>query len=199
MKLRHELLAFVVVGASLVSALPGKASIYANLNERTVTGVNDGSAKVTIVKGKETFETVHESAKVPPGTGDLDPKRKLEVTMTGEGYKYYDSKFDKLKAIQIESRRSKAAQERGIKEYEERVRRGEIPAPGGSTCPPGQQMYRTNGLFGIGARNLGCMTAYEAQSLRLQQQRNIQQNFQNNRPRNCTTRFIGGTAFTNCY
>lgn len=71
-------------------------------------------------------------------------------------------------------------------------------------CPPGKQMYRTRGLFGLGARDLGCMTAYEAESLNLETvksiQQNIQQNTQNNqfKTRRCSTSFIGSTAYTNC-
>ena len=69
----------------------------------------------------------------------------------------------------------------------------------GSACPPGTRNYRTKGLFGLGARDIGCMTAYEAESLRRQQAQNVQRNFQRNRMRNCTTNFIGRTAYTNCY
>ena len=70
-----------------------------------------------------------------------------------------------------------------------------------SQCPPGKQMYRTKGLFGLGARDLGCMTAYEAESLNRQTLQSIQNNLQNNlnRTNNCTTSFIGNTAYTNCY
>ena len=66
-------------------------------------------------------------------------------------------------------------------------------------CPPGTRHYRTNGLFGIGARDIGCMTAYEAESLRRQNVSNFQNNLNHNRTRNCTTNFIGSTAYTNCY
>ena len=66
-------------------------------------------------------------------------------------------------------------------------------------CPPGTQHYRTNGLFGLGARDIGCMTAFEAESLRRQNYQNFQNNLNRNRMRNCTTNFIGSTAYTNCY
>ena len=73
------------------------------------------------------------------------------------------------------------------------------PKSSGNSCPPGTRNYRTKGLFGLGARNLGCMTAYEAESLRRQNYQNIQNNINRNRRRNCTTNFIGRTAYTNCY
>ena len=66
-------------------------------------------------------------------------------------------------------------------------------------CPPGTQRYKTNGLFGLGARDIGCMTAYEAESLRRQNVSDLQNNLNRNRTRNCTTNFIGSTAYTNCY
>jgi hypothetical protein len=50
-------------------------------------------------------------------------------------------------------------------------------------CPPGQQMYRYNGLFGIGARDIGCMTAYEAERLETQGQEAILRNMQQNQDR----------------
>ena len=69
----------------------------------------------------------------------------------------------------------------------------------GNDCPPGTRHYRTKGLFGLGARDIGCMTAYEAESLRRQNYHNFQNNLNRNRMRNCTTNFIGSTAYTNCY
>ena len=68
-----------------------------------------------------------------------------------------------------------------------------------NSCPPGTSHYRTKGLFGLGARDIGCMTAYEAESLRRQNYQNFQNNLNRNRMRNCTTNFIGSTAYTNCY
>ena len=66
-------------------------------------------------------------------------------------------------------------------------------------CPAGTRHYRTNGLFGLGARDIGCLSAYEAESLRRQNYQNIQNNINRNRQRHCTTNFIAGTAYTNCY
>ena len=66
-------------------------------------------------------------------------------------------------------------------------------------CPPGTRHYRTNGLFGLGARDIGCMSPYEAESLRRQNYQNVQNNINQNRQRHCTTNFIAGTAYTNCY
>ena len=66
-------------------------------------------------------------------------------------------------------------------------------------CPSGQRMYRTKSHFGIGARNIGCMTAYEAESLRRQNVSNFQNNLNRNRTRNCTSNLIGSTTYTNCY
>ena len=72
-----------------------------------------------------------------------------------------------------------------------------------STCPPGTKRYRTSGIFGLGARDIGCMTAYEAESLRRQQRNNIQRNIQNNRPRTCfgSANTIGRTTYgtATCY
>ncbi len=51
------------------------------------------------------------------------------------------------------------------------------------SCPPGQQMYRYNGLFGIGARDIGCMTAYEIESLKTRQAGAILRNMQQNQDR----------------
>jgi hypothetical protein len=44
-------------------------------------------------------------------------------------------------------------------------------------------MYRYNGLFGIGARDIGCMTAYEIESLKMRQQGAILRNMQQNQDR----------------
>lgn len=68
---------------------------------------------------------------------------------------------------------------------------------GSGGCPAGQQFYKTKGLFGLGARDLGCTSAYEAESLRRQNVQNFQNNL--NRNQNCTTNFVGNTAYTNCY
>ena len=75
----------------------------------------------------------------------------------------------------------------------------DIPWTTGNGCPPGTRHYRTNGLFGLGARDIGCMSAYEAESLRRQNAQNFQNNLNRNRTRNCTTNLIGSTAYTNCY
>ena len=75
----------------------------------------------------------------------------------------------------------------------------ESPTSSSNSCPEGTRNYRTKGLFGLGARDLGCMTAYEAESLRRQNYQNFQNNLNRNRMRNCTTNFIGSTAYTNCY
>ena len=44
-------------------------------------------------------------------------------------------------------------------------------------------MYRYNGLFGIGARDIGCMTAYEAERLKMQRQGAVLRNMQQNQDR----------------
>lgn len=74
-----------------------------------------------------------------------------------------------------------------------------IYEPSSDGCPAGKSRYRTNGLFGLGRRDLGCMTDYEANSYRQQQIQNSINNMNTNRPRNCTTNIIGSQAFTNCY
>jgi len=75
-------------------------------------------------------------------------------------------------------------------------------------CPAGKSHYRTKGIFGLGARDIGCLSPYEAESLRRQNAQEIlntlnQQDFQSTpnqqRSMNCTTRFIGRTAYTDCY
>ena len=71
-----------------------------------------------------------------------------------------------------------------------------------SQCPPGTQMYKTKGLlFGLGSRELGCMTANEANeyNLRAAELRIMQKMFKPNYPSNCTTTVYGNTASTNCY
>ena len=74
-----------------------------------------------------------------------------------------------------------------------------------NACPPGTRNYRTKGLFGLGARDIGCMSPYEAEMLRAQQRRNTQQNirdiqnsFRQPRMVHCSTNFIGSTAHTHC-
>ena len=74
--------------------------------------------------------------------------------------------------------------------------------PASTLCPPGKEFYRTNGFFGIGKRDLGCMTPYEAESLHIRRQDSIRNSlgtFNQIQPKNCTTNFIGNTAYTNCY
>ena len=75
-----------------------------------------------------------------------------------------------------------------------------------NSCPPGTKHYRTKGLLGLGARDIGCLTAYEAESLRRQHYRDFENDIQNlqsdtnrNRTRHCTTSFVGRTAYTDCY
>jgi len=82
-------------------------------------------------------------------------------------------------------------------------------------CPPGEKYYRTNGLFGLGARDIGCMSPYEAEMLRTQQLKNIQDSFKTTprttipemkmpeititRSINYSTNLIGRTTYTHCY
>lgn len=64
-------------------------------------------------------------------------------------------------------------------------------------CPSGTRMYRTSGFLGMGARDIGCLTAYEAESLR--RQRTSSYRAPAYQHRQCYTNKVGFQYFTNCY
>tara|TARA_B100000475_G_scaffold184463_1_gene152733 strand:- start:666 stop:1223 length:558 start_codon:yes stop_codon:yes gene_type:complete len=185
MKLFNAIAAAAVLGASFIAANPANATIWADLDAKEVMGKNDGIEDVYVTRQGRTQKMRNPNAAFPL-KGKIKSKKFETAKMTKEGEKYY------LKLYSDDIAREKAFA-LGDKN---RAPDGQNPGAAGG-CPPGKQFYRTKGLFGIGARDLGCMTAYEAESLRTQNVQNFQNNF--NRTKNCTTSFIGNTAYTNCY
>ena len=88
-----RLAAVALIGASS----PAFASVVADLSNRTVTGVNDGSSLVEITNGTDVRKTFNTAAKIPPGTKDLKPGQKKVAPMSDAGFKYYFEKFVELK------------------------------------------------------------------------------------------------------
>lgn len=103
----------------LATASTAKATIYADLLAGTVTGRNDGLADVVITDGIETVKTSAEKAKSPPGTQKMEAHEKLTVPMNRAGFKYYKQEFVRLKRQGDEALRSKAEQEKNIRDSEE--------------------------------------------------------------------------------
>ena len=61
-------------------------------------------------------------------------------------------------------------------------------AVSGNGCPPGTRQHQKTALFDLIKGRTLCLSDYEAESLRAQQQRDIQNNIRNSKPR-----------FVNCY
>ena len=70
-----------------------------------------------------------------------------------------------------------------------------------NVCPAGTRQYQKTALFGLIKGQKLCLSDYEAESLRAQQQRDIQNNIRNNQPRfiNCTSNIYGNYVSTSCY
>ena len=68
-------------------------------------------------------------------------------------------------------------------------------------CPPGKRQHQKTALFGLIKGRTLCLSDYEAESLRAQQQQNIQNNIRNSQPRfiNCTSNIYGKYVSTSCY
>lgn len=75
-------------------------------------------------------------------------------------------------------------------------------------CPPGKRQYQKTALFGLIKGQKLCLSDYEAESLRAQRQRDIQNNIrdmqdniQRNQPRiiNCTSSRYGSYMSTTCF
>ena len=80
----------------LLLAQPVSASIYANLETKEVTGINDGDASVRISDGKKVVVTYNPKAKVPTAVKHLDKGGEMTVPMNNAGYRYYLELFKKL-------------------------------------------------------------------------------------------------------
>ena len=136
---------------------------------------------------------MHPGAKLPL-KGKAKGSLRESAKMTDARFEYYNKEFERDIATKKAVSLSEKNQIKGLED-------SQFGGSGG--CPSGQRMYRTKGLFGIGARDIGCMTAYEAESLRRQQVQNIQRNIQNSQPRNCygTATSFGNTTYGNatCY
>ena len=74
-------------------------------------------------------------------------------------------------------------------------------AVSGNGCPPGTRQHQKTALFGLIKGRTLCLSDYEAESLRAQQQRDIQNNTRNSQPRfvNCTSNIYGNFVSTSCY
>ena len=175
-----------LLGASCMATTPANSTIWADLDAKEVSGKNDGIDNLWVTKAGRTQRLRNPNAAMP-----LKGKTKsapLETAkMTAEGEKYYSKIFS-----------NDIAREKAFSLSEKNQAKGWATRTSGG-CPPGTSHYRTKGLFGLGARDIGCMTAYEAESLRRQNHQNFQNNLNRNRMRNCTTNFISSTAYTNCY
>ena len=175
-----------LLGASCMATTPANSTIWADLDAKEVSGKNDGIDNLWVTKAGRTQRLRNPNAAMP-----LKGKTKsapLETAkMTAEGEKYYSKIFS-----------NDIAREKAFSLSEKNQAKGWATRNSGG-CPPGTSHYRTKGLFGLGARDIGCMTAYEAESLRRQNHQNFQNNLNRNRMRNCTTNFISSTAYTNCY
>ena len=70
-----------------------------------------------------------------------------------------------------------------------------------NACPPGKRQYQKTALFGLIKGRTLCLSDYEAESLRTQQQQNIKNNIRNSQPRfiNCTSNIYGKYVSTSCY
>ena len=70
------------------------ATVFADLDEGTVTGRNDGLPNVVITRaGEKRFSTNPKAAR-PPGTAGKPANEKLTVPMNAAGFKYYNDEFD---------------------------------------------------------------------------------------------------------
>ena len=182
MKLFKPIVAAAVLGASFIAANPSNATIWADLDTKEVMGKNDGIEGVYVTRQGRTQNMRNPNVAFPL-KGKTNSKRLATALMANEGEEYYFKLYE-----------NDIARERAFELGSTNYAKGW--ATGGSGgCPPGKQFYRTKRLFGIGARDLRCMTAYEAESLRTQ---NVQNNLNRHRMRHCTTNFITGTAYTNC-
>ena len=175
-----------LLGASCMATTPAHSTIWADLDTKEVSGKNDGIDNVWVTKDGRTQRLRNPNAAMPlKGKSESAPLETAKMTIEGEKY------YSKLYANDV-------AREKAFDLSGKNHAKGWATRNSGG-CPPGTSRYRTKGLFGLGARDIGCMTAYEAESLRRQNYQNFQNNLNRNRMRNCTTNFIGSTAYTNCY
>ena len=186
MKLFNAIAVVVLAGISLGMSNPANATIWADLDAKEVSGKNDGIDNVWVTKGGRTQRLLNTNASMPL-KGKAKSTSIETAKMTTDGEKYYSKLFT-----------NDIAREKAFDLSEKNHAKGWATRNSGG-CPEGTSRYRTKGLFGLGARDIGCMTAYEAESLRRQNYQNFQNNLNRNRTRNCTTNFIGSTAYTNCY
>ena len=186
MKLFSAIAAAAVIGGSCISSLPVKATIWADLNNKTVLGKNDNITDVYITFNGKTQRVKHVDAALPVDNSTALGKTQ-NAAMTQPGYEYYMTIFkrdvDREKAFNL---------------GDQNQWRGGASRASGS-CPSGTREYQKSALFGLIKGKTMCLSDYEAESLRSQQRQNFQNNMNQNRQRNCTTNFIGSTAYTNCY
>ena len=75
---------------------PAVASIYADLEARTVKGTKDGMPLVVISDGNTSVMTNSPKAKIPAGTGSLSEGESTTVPMNSAGFEYYSNLFNEL-------------------------------------------------------------------------------------------------------
>lgn len=77
-----------------MSTIPNaNASIYADVDKRTVTGINDGLEKVFVTKNGITYSFSNAKAGTPPGTKGMARSKKLTVQMNKKGASYYSDQW----------------------------------------------------------------------------------------------------------
>ena len=83
---------FFLLMVALAAPQSAAASVYADLANQNVVGINDGLGIVEITDGLSTVKMFSEAARRPPGTSEKLNKR-ATAPMTVDGLNYYIKKF----------------------------------------------------------------------------------------------------------
>ena len=104
MKLFSAIAAAAVIGGSCISSLPVKATIWADLNNKTVLGKNDNITDVYITFNGKTQRVKHVDAALPVDNSTTAGKTQT-ASMTEPGFEYYMTIFkrdlDREKAFKL--------------------------------------------------------------------------------------------------
>ena len=77
-----------------MSAIPSaNASIYADLDKRTVTSIRDGKTVTTVTKNGKTYTFHSAESATPPGTEGLSRNERRTTSMNEKMATYYNSKW----------------------------------------------------------------------------------------------------------
>ena len=187
----------------LYEAFPARATTIYDLDNRKTTHIDDGIPDGKIIRdGKEIVFFMLDTG-MKPGT----------TPMSNADYRYAIDRFNlAVKAEQLldESKRGTST-----------IRNSQTAKTGShhNNCPPGKRQYQKTALFGLIKGEKLCLSDFEAESLRSQQRREIQDGIQRiqqqqreewrdlqertrlSYPRliNCTSRVYGNYVSTSCF